>query len=72
MELWFNNHSDDVSSMRQFKPSVIDLKKLIESQDINELLVLIEFILCIILKCDNSEELIQCFLNIPESSAEDM
>ena len=33
---------------------------------------MIEFILCIILKCDNSEELIQSFLNIPESSAEDM
>ena len=30
MELWFSNHSDDISSMRQFKPQIIDLKKLIE------------------------------------------
>ena len=32
---------------------MINLKKLIEMHDINELLVLIEFIMCILLKCDN-------------------
>ena len=36
------------------------------------MLVLIEFILCIVLKCENSEELLQCFVTLPEASAEDM
>ena len=72
MELWFNSNVEAASGMKQFKPEVIDLKKLIEHQDINEVLVLTEFILCIILKCENSEDLLQRFLEIQESSAEDM
>ena len=36
------------------------------------MLVLIEFILCIVLKCANSEDLLQCFVTLPEASAEDM
>lgn len=45
--------------MRPFKPDMIDTTKLIEQQDINELLVLIEFILCIILMSDNCEKMIK-------------
>ncbi len=36
------------------------------------MLVLIEFILSIIIKCENSQELIACFLQIPPSSMQDM
>ncbi len=72
MELWFETHGDSSGGVRAFKPSKIDLKKLIEHQDINELLVLVEFILNIVLKCDNSEDLLQAFVELPESSAEDM
>ena len=43
---------------------MIDLKKLVELQDINELLVLIEFILCIVLKCENSGALLARFLEL--------
>ena len=72
MEIWFQQHGDASNSMRAFKPSMIDVRKLIEQQDINQLLVLVEFILCILLKCENSSELLQGFLQIPETSAEDM
>ncbi len=58
MELWFEAHGDSFGGVRAFKPSKIDLKKLIDYQDINELLVLIEFILNIVLKCDNADELL--------------
>lgn len=58
MELWFNAHSDASNEMRPFKPDRIDLIKLIQYQDINEVLVVIEFILCIVLKCANSENLL--------------
>jgi len=64
MELWFNHYSDSSTGMRLFKPEIIDLKKLIEFQDINELLVLIEFVLCIVLKCENSENLLSRFLEL--------
>ena len=72
MELWFNAHQEASNSMRTFRHDIIDLKKLIEQQDINELLVLIEFILCIVLKCDNSEQLVSQFLQLEETAASDM
>lgn len=34
--------------------------------------MLIEFILSIIIKCENSQELISCFLQIPPASMQDM
>ena len=58
-----------MSSMRVFKHDIIDLNKLIENQDINELLVLVEFILCIILKCENYERLIKQFVQLEEDTA---
>ena len=72
MELWFNAHSDASNSMRAFRHDIIDMKLLIEQQDINELLVLIEFILCIILKCQNSEALIEQFLDLDQTAQDDM
>ena len=72
MELWFEAHWDASGGTRTFRPSKIDLQKLIENQDINELLVLVEYILNIVLKCDNSEELLQAFVELPENSAEDL
>lgn len=74
MELWFNAHEEASKGMRTFKSDIIDLTKLIEQQDINELLVLIEFIFCIILKCERSGELIEAgFIALGEGdSANDM
>ena len=69
MELWFSAHQEAMNSMRSFKHDIIDLNKLIVQQDINELLVLIEFILCIILKCENYEQLIQQFVQLEQDGA---
>ena len=38
----------------------------------NELLVLIDFILCIILKCENYEQLIEQFVQLEQDAATDM
>ena len=45
---------------------------MIQHQDINEVLILIEFIFCILLKSDNAEELLQNLADLTESSANDM
>jgi hypothetical protein len=72
MEHWFHAHSQADNEMRPFKPDRIDLVKLIQHQDINEVLILIEFIFCIVLKSDNAEELLQNLADLTESSANDM
>ena len=72
MDLWFNQNNDMSASMRAFRPDIIDLRKLIDNQDINILLVLIEFILCIVLKCQNSAELCSRFLELEASAMEDI
>lgn len=58
--------------MRQFRPDSIDVLKLVDLQDINELLVLIEFILCIVLKCKNCETLLERLGELPETAALDL
>ena len=73
MDLWFQqNQGDNSNSTRSFRPDIIDLKKLIDSQDINQLLVLVEFILCIVLKCQNSADLCSRFLDLEASAMEDI
>lgn len=72
MELWYEANSEAVRDMRPFRPDQIDLRKLVEQQDINQLLVVIEFILCIVLKCENCEILIENLGELPENAAEDM
>ena len=51
---------------------MFDLRKLIDNQDINQLLLLIEFILCIVLKCQNSADLCSRFLDLEASAMEDI
>ena len=58
--------------MRPFRPDYIDLRKLVEHQDISELLVLVEFIFGMVLKCKNWETLLESLGELPETSAEDM
>ena len=72
MELWFEANVEAVSEMRSFRSDSIDLRKLVEHQDINELLLLVEFILCIVLKCKNCEQLLENLGELPASSADDM
>lgn len=82
IELWFSDGADSDSaaedpSRRQnsgafFKPEQINLQRLIELQDVTELLCLLEFVLQIVVQCENKVELLNRFLEISTNSQEDM
>lgn len=65
MEKWFElKVSDD--DPNQFDVEVIKLKRLLDFQDMNELLVLIEFILDILMRCERQQELVERIVSISD------
>ena len=51
MELWFAQNEDKEEQVKKiFKKELVDLNRLIEYQDINEVLILTEFMMVIVVK----------------------
>jgi len=72
MELWFENRADNAKkASTTFRPDLVNLKKLIEQKDINELLVLVEFILVIVLHGSQSLQLVETFATLTDEAAND-
>jgi hypothetical protein len=59
MEKWFRKHVPSTDSGAYFDLEVINLKRLLDLQDMSELLNLIEFIFVIVMRVDKSKELIE-------------
>ena len=53
MELWFQQNTDEEIVKKNFRRDLVDLTRMIEYQDINELLILREFIMVIVVKGKN-------------------
>ena len=54
MELWFLQNDGDKEVKNSFRKDMVDLKKLVEVQDINELLIILEFVMIIVAKGSRS------------------
>jgi hypothetical protein len=66
MEKWFElKVSDEVN---QFDVEIIKLKRLLDDLDMNELLVLIEFILDILMRCERQQELVERIVSISDQA----
>ena len=71
MEKWFElKVSDDEPN--QFDVEVIKLKRLLDYQDMNELLVLVEFILDILMRCERQQELVERIVSISDQAQQDL
>lgn len=66
MEKWFElKVSDEVN---KFDVEIIKLKRLLDDLDMNELLVLIEFILDILMRCERQQELVERIVSISDQA----
>lgn len=66
MEKWFElKVSDEVN---QFDVEIIKLKRLLDDLDMNELLVLIEFILDILMRCERQQEFVERIVSISDQA----
>ena len=66
MDKWFElKVSDEVN---QFDVEIIKLKRLLDDLDMNELLVLIEFILDILMRCERQQELVERIVSISDQA----
>jgi hypothetical protein len=65
LEGWFAIKMEDESIF--FDSEMISVKRLLEKQDINELLYLIEFILIVAVKGEKKDEMINKILSLDES-----
>ena len=55
MELWFSHNQEKDDHMKKvFKKDLINLGRLIEYQDINEVLIVLEFVMVIVVRGKNS------------------
>ena len=51
---------------------MVNLNRLIQEQDINEVLVLAEYIMVIVVQGSNNEKLLERFLDLPQETQEDL
>ena len=59
MQAWFaDHHSDRTENQIVFDPKMVDLNRLVNEQDINEVLVLAEYIMVIVVQGENNEILL--------------
>ena len=73
MELWFAQNEDKEEQVKKiFKKELVDLNRLIEYQDINEVLILTEFMMVIVVKGQNSQELLERIGQLSEATLEDL
>lgn len=70
LEGWFAIKMEDESIF--FDSEMISVKRLLEKQDINELLYLIEFILIVAVKGEKKDEMINKILSLDESCQTDL
>ena len=73
MELWFSHNQEKDDHMKKvFKKDLINLGRLIEYQDINEVLIVLEFVMVIVVRGKNSQELLERIGKLPEETLEDL
>ena len=73
MQTWFvNHHNDKQDSQIIFDPKMVNLNRLVQEQDINEVLVLCEYIMVIVVQGENNEKLLERFLDLPQETQEDL
>ena len=51
---------------------MVNLNRLITDQDINEVLVIAEYIMVIVVQGENNEKLLERFLDLPQDAQEDL
>ena len=51
---------------------MVNLNRLVQEQDINEVLVLAEYIMVIVVQGSNNEKLLERFLDLPQETQEDL
>ena len=73
MQSWFTDHGKDKSEGQIiFDPKMANLNRLVQEQDINEVLVLAEYIMVIVVQGENNEKLLERFLDLPTDAQEDL
>ena len=73
MQQWFaDHHNDKPESHIVFDPKMVNLNRLVQEQDINEVLVLAEYIMVIVVQGQNNEKFLERFLDLPDDAQEDM
>lgn len=73
IEQWFRlNLSEDDQMKINYDSDLINIKRLIDDQDTNELLNITEYILAIVVRGEKQEEMIDQIFKLSENAQEDL